>query len=62
LVTVTLPGTTSPYTPCRRNETKSGVKVLPLTVPPKIGCPTTIEELPNRLFGLNQLLLKKQMA
>ncbi len=62
LVTVTLPGTTSPYTPWRRNEMKSGVNI-PLKLPPmKIRWPTSIEELPNRLFGLNQVLLKKQMA
>ena len=42
---------------------KLGVNVLLLNVPPmKIRWPTSIEVLPNRLVGLNQLLLKKQMA
>ena len=34
-----------------------------LKVPPmKIRCPTSIEEFPNRLVGLNQLLLKKETS
>ena len=63
LVTVTLPGTTRPDTPWRRKEMKSGVNVGLLKVPPmKIRWPTSIDEFRNRLFGLNQLLLKKQMS
>src|SRR5260370_14702815 len=63
LVTVTLPGTTRPYTPWRRNEMKSGVNVGLLKVPPmKTRWPTSIDEFPNRLFGLNQVLLKKEMS
>jgi hypothetical protein len=46
--------------PSQRDEIRS--KGAAADVPPKIRCPTSIEELPNRLFGLNQLLLKKQMA
>src|SRR5712692_5207617 len=42
---------------------KLGVKVELLKTPPmKIRWPTSIDELPNRLLGLNQLLLKKQIS